>query len=51
MTPYRIIVNNAHNFCAFNFWTSHAVRNILTTKISRFTVVVGGRWREGGADV
>ena len=25
--------------------------NILITKISGFTVVVGGRWREGGADV
>ena len=25
--------------------------NILTTKISRFTVVLCGRWREGGADV
>ena len=39
MTLYRTIVNIAHHFRALSFRTGHAVRNILTTKISRFTVL------------
>ena len=32
MTPYHIIINNVHNFCTFNFWTSHAVRKYFNNE-------------------
>ena len=35
-----ISVNNVHNFHAFNFRIAHLSKNILTMKISRFTVSV-----------